>query len=108
MTMRWDQLDPGELDLAVRWLEQHGHRPFLLIEDGEVEGLQQKYGATDGLARLDWTPIAVLQVPSRVRLFDAAARRPPPGRPTMVKSQPPEHCPTPVAPPGFSPAPKGP
>jgi hypothetical protein len=108
MTMRWDQLDPGELDLAVRWLEQHGHRPFLLIEDGEVEGLQQKYGATDAAARLDWTPIAVLQVPSRVRLFDAAAQRHPPGRPAMVKSQPPEHCPEPIAPSGFSLAPKGP
>ncbi len=73
LTLRFDQLDPAWLDRAVRFLADSGRRPFIVLEDGEVEMFRQRFGSASSTGRLDWTPIGEFEN-SRVVVYDAIDR----------------------------------
>jgi len=51
----WDALDPAWLDRAVRWLDQQGRPPAIVLEAWEQEAFRARFsGQTYGA--LDWPP----------------------------------------------------
>ena len=73
LTLRWDLIEPGWLDETVRWLDEHGHRPYLVLEAGEVAPFRARFGAESEVARLDWAPLVSFRGGS-VKLYDAVSR----------------------------------
>jgi hypothetical protein len=73
LTLRFDQLDPAWLDRVVRFLEDNGRHPFIVLEDGEVEMFRKRFAAASDTGRLDWTPMGAFEH-SRVVVYDAVAR----------------------------------
>jgi hypothetical protein len=73
LTLRWDVGDPAWLDRTVEWLAAHGHHPYFVLEDAEIEGLRARYGQANAAARLDWTPMVVFRA-GAVKMYDAIGR----------------------------------
>jgi hypothetical protein len=73
LTLRFDQLDPEWLDRAVQFLADNGRRPFIVLEDGEVEMFRKRFAAVSRTGRLDWPPIGQFET-SRVVVYDALDR----------------------------------
>jgi hypothetical protein len=73
LTLRWDVGDPAWLDRTVDWLAAHGHHPYFVLEESEIEALRAKAGSVSAAARLDWTPMATFRGRS-VQAFDAVNR----------------------------------
>ena len=42
--LSWESLDPAWLDRALLWLEERGHRPFILVESWEEPGFRARFG----------------------------------------------------------------
>jgi hypothetical protein len=99
LTVRYDVMDPTWLDRALDWLEQQGRRPYILLEQQEVEEFSRRFAANSRAARLQATPILsyeAYEIAGRVFLFDprnpaAATWQPAP----IVDPQP--RCPVPAA-----------
>ncbi|HEY7292876.1 MAG TPA: hypothetical protein VH583_23760 [Vicinamibacterales bacterium] len=72
MTLRFDQLDPAWLDRAVRFLEQGGRHPYIVLEGDEERLFKQRF-ADSAIGRLDWNPTAVFERP-RITIYDAVER----------------------------------
>jgi hypothetical protein len=70
LTFRYNYLDPDWLDRAVQWFHDRGHHVYFLLTAEEVWDLRMHYAPKSRLARLDWTPLALLRH-GEVRLFDA-------------------------------------
>jgi len=70
LTLRWDVGDPAWLDRTVEWLAAHGHHPYFVLEESEIEALRAKAGPVSAAARLDWTPMVTFRGRS-VQAFDA-------------------------------------
>jgi hypothetical protein len=76
-TLLFDALDPAWLDRAIAWLAEHGHRPFILLEDWERPLFEGRFA---GKTRIDLTamaPVAVYRSPASADtayLFDAGGR----------------------------------
>lgn len=73
LTLRWDMIEPAQLDPLVADLQRRGYLPFILLDDWEEPEFSARFKGASRLAALDWEP--VVEMPS-VKLF--AAR--PPGR----------------------------
>ena len=73
LTLRYNYLEPQWLDRAVQWLAERGHHSYFLLTDTEVWRLRSEFGQGSKLARLDWTPTAVLRG-GQVRLYDSVPR----------------------------------
>jgi hypothetical protein len=41
LTARWDMIEPGWMGRVVEWLAAHGHRPYFLLEEDEVDLLRR-------------------------------------------------------------------
>jgi len=74
LTLRYDLLQPGWLDEAVRTLRAKGYHPYIALEEGEEPDFRQQFGGRSELARLDWPPAAERREPVRVRIYDPADR----------------------------------
>jgi hypothetical protein len=74
-TLRWDQLQPEELDSAIAALRQHGMKPYLLLEDGEERAFREHFAEASPLGLLDWAPAYELASQPRVRIYDPEDRR---------------------------------
>jgi hypothetical protein len=105
LTVRYDVLDPGWLDRALDWFERQGRRPYILLEEQELQEFRDRFRASSQIAWLEMTPVLVYEahrIAGRVFLFDprhakAAAWQPPP----IQDPQP--RCPVPAAtPPDYS------
>jgi hypothetical protein len=57
-TLRWDLLEPDQLDRAIGLLAGKGYETVLLLDDIEHGEFQKRFGSASHLARLDWPPIA--------------------------------------------------
>lgn len=57
MTLRYDYLDPGELERSVQWFVDRGIHPYAALEWWEIEAWRQRFGDGSALARLDLPPI---------------------------------------------------
>ena len=60
-TLRWDLLDPAWLDRAVTWLTERGRHPYLLIEDWEEPQFETRFGGSNRLGRLSYSPMMAWQ-----------------------------------------------
>ena len=74
LTLRYDLLQPGWLDEAVRTLGARGYHPYIALEEGEEPDFRQQFGGFSELSRLDWPPTAERREPVRVRIYDPADR----------------------------------
>jgi hypothetical protein len=58
VTIRYDIIQPGELDAVVRTLQRLGYSPYLVLDDWEEPIYERRFaGQTAGAAR-DWLPVA--------------------------------------------------
>jgi len=74
LSLRWDLLDPEWLDRSVEFLEQHGYRPYLLLDETERSAFQQRFAPHSPLGMLDWPPVARYDQASRASIYDLADR----------------------------------
>jgi hypothetical protein len=70
----WDAIAPGELDETIAAFERVGLRPYLLLEEGELDGFRERFRG-ERFGSLDWRPAAVIQERVPVSLYDPAERR---------------------------------
>jgi uncharacterized membrane protein YfcA len=66
--IRWDAVDPAELDLALAWLRDAGYRPYVLIERTEESAFQRRFEGISFVGPLEWPPI--FDVSRLARIFD--------------------------------------
>jgi hypothetical protein len=69
ITVRYDLLDPSDLELVVSQLRQLGYAPYFLLEQWEEPRFRARFAEHTPLGRLDWPPIAGLHGNS-VHLYD--------------------------------------
>jgi hypothetical protein len=105
LTVRYDVMDPAWLDRALTWLEQEGRRPYILLEEQEVQEFSRRFAATSLVARLEMTPLLVYEahrIGGRVFLFDPRNAAATTWQPAPIEDPQPR-CPAPAAtPPDYS------
>jgi len=69
-TVRYDWIDRAWLDRVVEYLQSNGRRPYILLEDWEVDKFRDRFAATSRIGRLDFRAAAVLETPTKVALYD--------------------------------------
>ena len=70
--LSWESLDPAWLDRALLWLEERGHRPYVLVESWEEPGFRARFGAHSNVGKLDWPP--KYEIDRLVRIYDPRDR----------------------------------
>lgn len=73
ITVRYDLLEPADLDLVVTQLRRLGYAPYFLLEDWEEPQFRARFAGHTPLGRLDWPPIAALHGNS-VHIYDVPGR----------------------------------
>ena len=71
----WDAIAPAELDETIGEFERVGFRPYLLLEEGELDNFRQRFNG-ERFGSLDWPPAAVIKERVAVSLYDPADRLP--------------------------------
>ena len=62
-------------DAVVDWLSAHGVRTYLALEEWELAEVRQRFGANRCMRVLDRPPVAVLEWPGKMQLFDLTGTR---------------------------------
>lgn len=70
VTMRYDLLDPGSLDRVVEWFAARGVGVYLLVEEGELADVVQRFANQRVLSRLAGPPIFETTGPLTTWLYD--------------------------------------
>ncbi len=71
-TLRYDLLQPSQLDTLVDVLVQRGYEPYLLLDSDERMAFQDYFRGHSRLAALDWQPLVSLHSPS-VEIYSVRA-----------------------------------
>jgi hypothetical protein len=71
-TVVWAGLDPAWLDRAVRWLDDHGRKPYILVESWEEPAFRSRFATISDIGKLDWPP--KYEIDRVVRIFDPKDR----------------------------------
>ena len=69
-TLRYDWLEEGALDGALRDLAAKGRRAYLVVDDWEEKEFRARFSPANRAGRLDWAPIARVPGSPEVRIFD--------------------------------------
>lgn len=72
LIVRFDLLSEHRLDQAIDTLRALGYRPYIVVEQQDEDVFKVRFNHLSPLSRLDWPPIAELDGPVRVRIFDPA------------------------------------
>lgn len=72
--IRFDVLPPRWFDDAISKMRVRGYRPYFVIEEQEEVVFKARFRPVSPLGYLDWQPMAELDGPVRVRIFDPADR----------------------------------
>ena len=72
--VRFDVLPPRWFNDAISKMRVRGYRPYFVIEDHEEVVFKARFRPVSSLGYLDWAPMAVLDGPVRVRIYDPADR----------------------------------
>ena len=56
LTIRWDHIQPSQLDAAVGALQRRGYSAFILLDDEEEGEFRARFAGASRLAALDWPP----------------------------------------------------
>jgi hypothetical protein len=59
-TLRWDLLDRGSLDRALRSMRNAGYDPFLVVDTGEDESFRRRFGGASPRAIENLAPLATI------------------------------------------------
>jgi hypothetical protein len=68
----WEGLDPAWFDRSLRWLEEHGYKPYVLVESWEEPGFRARFGDASDTGKLDWPP--KYEIDRVVRIYDPQDR----------------------------------
>lgn len=79
-TMRYDWLEAGSLDAALRDLAAKGRHAYLVVDDWEEKEFRERFSAANRAGRLDWAPIARVAGSPEVRVFDMQGGGPAPAQ----------------------------
>jgi len=79
-TMRYDWLEEGALDTALRDLAAKGHRAYLVVDDWEEKEFRDRFSTGNRAGRLDWAPIARVPGGPEVHVFDMQGGGPAPAQ----------------------------
>ncbi|PWT81643.1 MAG: hypothetical protein C5B57_10075 [Blastocatellia bacterium] len=74
LTIRYDWITPTRLDTVVEDLRGLGYQPYFLLENWEAANFQRRFSEHSALGALDWPPMARLDHPADVKIFDPADR----------------------------------
>ncbi len=72
--IRFDVLPPHWFDDALSKMRFRGYRPYFIIEEHEEVVFKARFRPVSPLGYLDWQPMAQLDGPVRVQIFDPADR----------------------------------
>ncbi len=72
--IRFDVLPPRWFNDAISKMRVRGFRPYFVIEDHEEVVFKARFRPASSLGYLDWAPMAELDGPVRVRIYDPADR----------------------------------
>jgi hypothetical protein len=70
ITLRYDWLENGALDAALRDLAAKGRRAYLVVDDWEEKEFRDRFSPGNRAGRLDWAPIARVPGSPEVRIFE--------------------------------------
>lgn len=70
--LRWDAVEPTQLDNVLAWVRGQGYHPFLLLERWEEPLFRDRFGASE-IGKLDWPARATDG--GRVAIYDPDERR---------------------------------
>ena len=73
-TLRFDWLDPTQLEPLLDRLERLGYHPYFVLEDWEEPLFRRRFASETPLGALDWPPRARLQEPGVVSIYDPRDR----------------------------------
>ena len=75
LTVRYDLIEPRDLDLVIEQLRDLGYVPFIALDDWEEPNFRERFKGRSAVAGLDWLPMAFLHA-NQVRIYDPADRQP--------------------------------
>jgi hypothetical protein len=70
ITLRYDWLQAGALDAALRDVASRGRRAYLVVDDWEEKEFRDRFSPSNRAGRLDWAPIARVPGSPEVRIFE--------------------------------------
>jgi len=75
MTINFGSVPDQSFDAVVDWLAAHGVRTYLALEEWELLEVRQRFGSNRCMRVLDRPPVAVLEWPGKMQLFDLTGTR---------------------------------
>ncbi len=75
MTINFGSVPDQSFDAVVDWLSEHGVRTYLAIEEWELPEIRQRFSTNRCMRVLDGPPVAVLEWPGKMQLFDLTGTR---------------------------------
>ena len=70
VTLRYDWLQDGALDAALRDVAARGRRAYLVVDDWEEKEFRARFSPANRAGRLDWAPVARVAGRPEVRIFE--------------------------------------
>jgi hypothetical protein len=74
VTVRWDTLEPHDLDGALDLLGSAGYVPYILLESWEEELFRARFGSQSAVGWVDWPPAFQYRGPIDVRIYSVDDR----------------------------------
>ena len=75
MTINFGSVPDQSFDAVVDWLSEHGVRTYLAIEEWELPEIRQRFSTNRCMRVLDGPPVAILEWPGKMQLFDLTGTR---------------------------------
>jgi hypothetical protein len=69
-TVRFDWLGSSQLEPLIERLERLGFHPYFVLEDWEEPSFRRRFATETPLGALDWPPLARLEDPGVVSIYD--------------------------------------
>jgi hypothetical protein len=73
-TLRFDWLDGNRLEPLLHRLERRGYQPYFVLEDWEEPLFRKRFAASTPFGALDWPPLARMESPGVVSVYDPRDR----------------------------------
>ena len=85
-TMDYEWLPRGKaLDDSLAWLNAHGVRTYVAVEEWEMDNVRRRLAGSQALAALDAPPVAIYEHPGRMLLFDVTEPPPSQAKPSIAR-----------------------
>jgi len=74
LTVRWDLIEPDNLDFTLKALEEAGYAPYVMVEEWEEAAFRERFASSKGVGRLDWPAALSYRGMSTTRMYSVADR----------------------------------